>query len=131
MVLPMALPMTEKELQRIVNLNSDERLAYSFKEFSSTQKIWILTDEHGCMMLNTDDEDCIPVWPTAAFAQKWAVDEWKNCKAESINLTRWFSHWSQGLSDDEIAIVVFPNEQEEGVVFYPDEFEHQLKKTKS
>lgn len=127
----MTSSITAQELQRIVKLNSDKRLAYSFKEILSSQEIWILTDEHGCMMLNTDDEDCIPVWPNSVFAQQWAVGEWKGCKAESINLSRWFSHWTQGLLDDEIAIVVFPNEQEEGVVFYPDEFEQQLKKIKS
>lgn len=122
----MTSSITAQELQRIINLNTDKRLAYSFKEIKSTQEIWILTDEHGCMMLNTDDEDCIPVWPNAVFAQQWIAGDWKNCKAESISLARWFSHWTPGLLDDDIAVVVFPSEQEEGVVFYPDEFEQQL-----
>ncbi|MEZ8385642.1 DUF2750 domain-containing protein, partial [Vibrio splendidus] len=28
----------------------------------------------------------------------------------------------------ELAVVVFPNEQEEGVILFPDEFDFELKK---
>ena len=95
------------------------------------RQIWILTDEHGCVMLNTEDEDCVPVWPHQELAEQWATGEWENCKAEAISLNKWHSRWTYGLEDDELAVVVFPNQNEEGVVLFPDEFDFELKKQAS
>jgi hypothetical protein len=78
-------------------------------------------------MLNTEDEDCVPVWPNQEFAQAWATGEWQTCKPEAISLSKWHSRWTIGLADDELALVIFPNESEEGVVVYPDEFDAELK----
>jgi len=118
----------QKSLQNIVNLSDEERVKYFFKEVSQLKAIWILTDEHGCVMLNTEDEDCIPVWPSQNTAELWINKEWINCKAESISLNKWYSRWTQGLMDDELAVVVFPNTNEQGIVLYPDELEVELRK---
>ena len=117
-----------KELQKILNTNAEERLAYTLKQINEDNTVWILTDEHGCVMLNTEDEDCVPVWPLEAFAQSWATGEWSECKALSISLNKWKSRWTQGLIDDDLAVVVFPSENEEGIVLFPDEFEEELLK---
>ncbi len=112
----------------ILNLDDEQRARYFFKEAVIQNQVWILKDEHGCVMLNTEEEDCIPVWPNQEFAQAWATEEWQTCVAESISLNKWFSRWSQGLEEDQLAIVVFPNQAEQGLVFYPDELEVELRK---
>lgn len=118
----------ENSLQKIINLGDEDRVKYFLKEVCEHQTIWILTDEHGCVMLNTEDEDCVPVWPSKETAELWINEEWNTCKAESISLNKWYSRWTQGLMDDELAIVVFPNTNEQGVVLYPDELEIELRK---
>ncbi|MFC1235834.1 DUF2750 domain-containing protein [Vibrio sp. F74] len=124
--------MTDKldsgKLKEINNMDADQRMKYCIKEIASSRCVWILKDEHGCVMLNTDDEDCVPVWPNEEFATEWATGEWEHCTAESISINKWHSRWTRGLEDDELAIVVFPNINEEGVVLYPDEFDFELKK---
>ncbi|MDV7102977.1 DUF2750 domain-containing protein [Vibrio sp. TH_r3] len=112
----------------INNLDAEQRLKYCIKEIATNRQVWILTDEHGCVMLNTEDEDCVPVWPSQAFAAEWSTGEWENCVAESISVAKWHSRWTHGLADDELAIVVFPNIDQEGVVLFPDEFDFELKK---
>ena len=92
------------------------------------QEIWILADEHGCIILKTEDEDCVPVWPNEEFSQRWATDEWQHCKAEVISLSKWYSHWSTSLADDELALVTFPNQDNQGLVLFPEEFEEALLK---
>ena len=77
-------------------------------------------------MLNTADEDCVPVWPNKEFAQSWATGEWAACQPVSVDLDTWFSRWIPGLIDDELAIVAFPNNNDEGQVLFPDEFEYEL-----
>ena len=117
-----------EEIAKIEKYDVQQRLNYLVKTVVAYKEIWILTDEHGCVMLNSEDEDCIPVWPNKEFAISWATGDWQGFKAESIALTKWHSHWTTGLEEDEIAIVAFPNKQEEGLVLYPEEFDSLLKK---
>ena len=114
-------------IEKFEQLTDEERLTYLLKESVTNNKLWILTDEHGCMMLNTEEEDCIPVWPTEALAQQWINDDWQHCKAEAISLNKWFSRWTQGLMDDDLAIVIFPSQTQQGLILSPDEFEFELK----
>lgn len=115
-------------VKTIEDYNDEKRLTYLVQQVIANKEIWILADEHGCVMLNTEDEDCVPVWPNEEFAQRWATDEWQECRAEVISLAKWDSHWTPGLSDDELALVVFPNQDNQGLVLYPDEFESALQK---
>lgn len=116
------------QIAEIAAYDEEKRMQYSIKTMVAERQIWILTDEHGCVMLNTEDEDCVPVWPNEEFATQWATGDWQECKAEAISLNKWHSRWTHGLADDELAVVVFPNQQEEGVVLFPDEFDFELKK---
>ena len=115
-------------IAKIQGYDAEKRLSYLLKEVTTQRQIWILTDEHGCVMLNTEDEDCVPVWPNAEFAQAWATGEWAECKAEAISIAKWQSRWTNGLLDDELALVIFPNQAEDGLVLFPDEFDMELQK---
>jgi len=109
-------------------MNAEQRVHFLINTVIETNKIWILKDEYGCVMLNSEDEDCVPVWPTEQSAQLWATDEWKDCQPEAISLNKWCSRWTHGLLDDDLAVVIYPDENELGMVLYPDEFEVKLKK---
>lgn len=125
------MALEQHQIDEISRYDEEKRLKYSVKTMVQERQIWILTDEHGCVMLNTEDEDCVPVWPNQEFAEQWATGEWDHCKAEAISLNKWHSRWTYGLEDDELAVVVFPNQNEEGVVLFPDEFDFELKKQAS
>ena len=34
---------------------------YLFKQLYLNKELWILSDSHGCVMLNSDDEDCVRI----------------------------------------------------------------------
>ncbi|MCL9774445.1 DUF2750 domain-containing protein [Vibrio methylphosphonaticus] len=125
------MALEQNQIEEIARYDEEKRLKYSVKTMVQERQIWILTDEHGCVMLNSEEEDCVPVWPNEEFALQWATGEWSECKAESISLNKWHSRWTMGLEDDELAVVVFPNQNEEGVVLFPDEFDFELKKQAS
>ncbi|MCG9624022.1 DUF2750 domain-containing protein [Vibrio mediterranei] len=122
------MALEQLQIDEISSYDEEKRLKYSVKTMVQERQIWILTDEHGCVMLNTEDEDCVPVWPHQELAEQWATGEWDHCKAEAISLNKWHSRWTYGLEDDELAVVVFPNQNEEGVILFPDEFDFELKK---
>ncbi|BCL70087.1 conserved hypothetical protein [Vibrio nigripulchritudo MADA3029] len=127
----MSKQLDQEQIETINRYNTEQRLKYCIKEVVANREIWILTDEHGCVMLNTEDEDCVPVWPNQEFAQAWATGDWEECKPEAISINKWHSRWTYGLEDDELSVVVFPNDNEEGVILYPEEFDFELKKQAS
>lgn len=118
----------QNKLNEINNMDAEQRLQYCIKEIVAHRQVWILKDEHGSVMLNTDEEECVPVWPSEQFAAEWATGDWQGCTPESISLNKWHSRWTQGLEEDELSIVVFPNSAEEGVILFPDEFDFELRK---
>ena len=114
-------------INNINQFTPEQRLAYLVKESVLNKQLWILTDQDGCVMLNTEDEDCTPVWPSETFAQAWATGDWCACEAKAIDLKTWHSRWTRGLEDDDVAVAVFPSENEEGLVISAQEFDFELK----
>ncbi len=107
-------------------MDAEKRMQYLVEQVRNHGVIWILTDQHGAVMLNTDDEDGVPVWPAKEFAEQWATGEWSDCEPMAISLNDWRSRWTPGLEDDELSVVVFPLEGEEGLVLYPEELDEAL-----
>ena len=125
----MPSPIDAAMFDSISKYDTDKRYKYLLKEAVTTGEIWILTDKHGCVMLNSEDDDCVPIWPNKEFAQAWATGEWSECEAESISLQKWLSSWTSGLEEDDLAIAIFPNQDEEGLVVYPDELDYELRQS--
>jgi len=123
----MSAALTEQQIKDIQKLDAQKRYQYLIKEVVKNRTIWLLVDEHGCVMLNSEDEDCVPVWPNEEFARAWATEEWAHCQPEPISLAKWHSRWTHGLEDDELALVIFPDQNSEGLIFFPDEFDFELK----
>lgn len=118
-----------QELDQVLSMSADKRYIYLLKEVSLKQQVWILTDEHGCVILNNEDEDFVPVWPAQEFAQYWATGDWSECIPKAIPLRDWLSRWTKGLEGDEVNVAVFPNPDEEGLIMSPDEFDNDLRKS--
>lgn len=119
---------TTQDVDAILKMNEEQLFSHFVTEAVTQQKIWILTDHYGCVMLNTEDEDCVPVWPDQSLAEAWATDEWSECKAEAIPLKKWHSHWTPGLEEDGFAVVVCPVEGQDGIVIYADDLDKSLTK---
>ena len=114
-------------LAQIEQFTPEQRLKYLLKEVLSHQQIWILTDDDGCVMLNSDDEDCAPVWPSQELAQAWATGEWQDCQPKAISLQKWHSHWTSGLEDDDVYVAVSPSQDQEGLIISSQELDFELK----
>ncbi|QSX34681.1 DUF2750 domain-containing protein [Shewanella avicenniae] len=113
------------------HMTPEQRYQYLVEQTKANKELWIIQDDDGCVMLTTDDEDCIPVWPSEAAALQWTKDEWQDCRPLSISLSDWLERWVPGMEDDELFVAVFPLEDDLGVVVPPHELESQFKpKTK-
>jgi len=120
-----------KSLAQITALTPEGRYDYLVEQVKEHKEIWTLQDNDGCVMLTTEDEDCIPMWPSEEAAALWAVDEWQDCQPLSIPLNEWEERWVSGMEDDELLVAVFPVQDDLGVVVQPWELQQRLQpKTK-
>ena len=115
-----------EQYQQTLKLDANQRLKYLFKTMMAEKQVWLLVDDIGCVMLNTEDEDCVPIWPSEQFAQGWATGEWQHCQPKCIKLNEWQQRWIPGLIEDDLSVAVFPNENEEGMVMFADEFDYEF-----
>ncbi|NQZ31134.1 MAG: DUF2750 domain-containing protein [Oceanospirillaceae bacterium] len=114
--------------QHLTDYTAEQRFQYFIEQAVATKEVWILTDEEGCVMLNTEEEECVPVWPSFDSAQAWATGDWKHCEAEAVPLKTWQLRWSEGLEQDGFYVVVFPLEEQEGSVIHPQDLDGDFRK---
>ena len=118
--------LTADDLNKLSLLNAEQRYDYFIQAVADLEKIWILVDEEGFVLVDADDERCIPVWPHAELAEQWISGDWAQCLAQAVDIATWLDKWTSGLDGDELAIAVFPHAQEPGVVIGPEEFAETL-----
>lgn len=108
-------------------MSSQQSYPLFLTQVKAQLEIWILVDEHGCMLLNDEDEDCVPIWANKKDALVWATGDWQACQAKSISIQDWLNKWSIGLSDDDVCIAVNPAIGEKSLVLFPDIFDQDLR----
>ena len=114
------------DLNMAMMSGSTQRTQYFVEQINTSQKIWLLTDDDGAVMLTTEDDDCIPVWPNQEAAALWQNDDWQDCELIAISVQDWKARWTKGMQADNLCIAVFPIPGEDGLVVLPDEFERLL-----
>ncbi|MDN3651044.1 DUF2750 domain-containing protein [Reinekea marina] len=112
--------------QHLEQLDSQERYEYLVETALEQQEIWILSDNKGFVLLNSEDGDCLPIWPHKECAQQWVHGDWKACEPQSIDLNAWQTRWVPGLTEDQVVVAVFPNRQEEAIVVNPSDIDDDL-----
>lgn len=115
-----------KSIADINAMTPEARYDYMIEQIKQEQVIWTLQDTDGCVMLTTEEEDCIPMWPSEESAELWAVDDWKDCQPLAIPLNEWQERWVPGMEEDDLFVAVFPMQQDLGVVVPPYEVNERL-----
>ncbi len=112
----------------LLTMSAQQRADAMVKHILQQKEVWVLTDDDGCVMLTTDDEDGVPVWPTHKMAELWATDEWESCRPMAISLRDFHERWISGLTSDNLLVMLCPVPGEDGEVVSPEEFVQLLSK---
>ncbi|GGZ01402.1 MAG: hypothetical protein PWP74_529 [Shewanella sp.] len=121
----------ETSTKKTPKMSPDKRFDYMIEQVREKKELWVLHDDNGCVMLTTEDEDCIPVWPSEEAAREWAQEDWQDCQPLSVSLWDWQERWTPGMADDDLLVAVFPLVDDLGVVVSPYEFDETLSPKKS
>lgn len=122
---------TVKTFAEAAGMTPEARYDYLVEQIKQHKVLWTLQDQDGCVMLTTEDEDCIPMWPTEEAAESWAVDDWKECQTLAIPYDEWHERWVPGMEDDDLFVAVFPVQDDLGVVIPPYELDQRLQTKQS
>jgi hypothetical protein len=111
----------QNQLNRLGEMSADQRFEHFLETVNEEGELFILCDDDGFVLVRSDDEECIPVWPDSDSAAAWATDEWEGCEPMGIDLDSWLDRWTPGLEGDKLNIVVHPMGENEVVVSTPAE----------
>lgn len=107
-------------------LSANERHDYFVEKILEGGKVWTLGSDRGMVMMSSDGEECLPVWPHPDFAAAWASDDWSDCEPVPVELDAWLERWLPGMQSDEVVLAIFPGSGEDTMVVDPGELEETL-----
>ena len=91
----MSYELSDTERNAALQLNADYRFDHFISKLVEHEELFVLTDEHGVMMLTTEEEDCIPVWPHPDYAKAWAEGEGPSAnRSPSPSRCGWIAGWT-------------------------------------
>ncbi|BES73161.1 DUF2750 domain-containing protein [Marinobacter nanhaiticus D15-8W] len=102
--------MSSEPLETILELDGEERFDYFLDNVLEEREIWILVnqDNHFLKIVSEDDGIAyLPVWPSAAFAAKYAEGA-DGLTPRNLSLPEFFKKWVPGLQKDGLEVGVFP-----------------------
>jgi hypothetical protein len=109
----------------------EDRLAYVLDSVIANKSVWGLMGEEGWILVTSDEDTCLPIWPNEHLAMAWSMAESPNAKPKEIDLEDWQNAWLPGMNKNGTSILVCPFEDEsestllsaEQLILYMDESE--------
>lgn len=113
--------LSSEDFAAIRGLSAEARQDYLVGAAVQDESVWILSSDQGMVMMSSDGEQCLPIWPHPDFAAEWATGDWGDCSPDAVDLQSWQERWLPGMEADGVAVAVFPATDEETVVMDPRE----------
>lgn len=109
-------PLTDTERNAALQLNADYRYDHFISKVAQHGLLWVLKNEQGLLLLKDEEDTCLPVWPHPDYAQTWVQGELAAYEPQSITLEIFLERWADGLTQDGVALAVFPLADAPGTV---------------
>jgi hypothetical protein len=108
---------TQTELAALEEISPAERLNYFLTRAMEAEEIWVLGNEYGWVMNESDDTEILPVWPYNVLAQACAQGDWEANNPDSVSLEHFVYNLLPQLSERDIHIEIMPSSTQKGLVF--------------
>ncbi|WP_199611165.1 DUF2750 domain-containing protein [Flocculibacter collagenilyticus] len=114
--------LTDKQVEVINNMSDETRYEYIVSQAKQHQKIWTLSDEKGCLLINTGEEQCLAIFSHKQLATTWAAIDHPECTPLEIELSAFLNAWVVGMENDGFQLAIQPNVAGESLIATPSEF---------
>lgn len=116
------LELSEKQIEVINNMSDETRYEHIVNQAKNNQKIWTLSDDKGCLLVDTGEEKCLVVFSHQQLAQAWAEVDHAGCTALEIALPVFLDKWLPGMEKDGFHLAIQPNLEGESILASAPEF---------
>lgn len=100
---------SEAQISEWGQQNEEQRFELFLGLTVKHKQVWALSDDEGCLIVDSEGEQLLPVWPLEVFAAAAAVAEWEGLSPLAISLEDWQEKWLPGMENDVIDVAVFPD----------------------
>jgi hypothetical protein len=100
---------SEEEFRSALNLNPADRYEHFIRKVAAWAESWTLRGRGG--FVSAEDQDgatLLPIWPHELYAQRCAVRDWADAKAEMIPLGTLLATWIPRMQQEHMKFAVFP-----------------------
>ncbi|MEP4891841.1 MAG: DUF2750 domain-containing protein [Aliiglaciecola sp.] len=109
--------LSTEEFITISKLQPEARFEYAISRMIESKELWGLFGENGWLLLQAEEDACLPIWPSESFAKAWEKNDFPDCNPKQITLDDWLQQWLPGMEKNGTLILVFPlSEDEEGIM---------------
>ncbi|GGF80495.1 DUF2750 domain-containing protein [Alteromonas lipolytica] len=116
-----------EQAQHESQLPARERAELLIDRVLENQFIWGLMGTEGWVMVDSETQTCLPLWPDEASVAFWQRKDLPDSKPQAIPLQEFTATWLPGLKKNQIAVMLFPSGSlREGIVTSADELLLQL-----
>jgi hypothetical protein len=115
--------LNQEEFDRALTLPGDERYRYFVSKVVDFDEVWTLKGPDGFVLFATDEDGrcrCLPFWPHPDHAAALAVDMWRDCEPERIDLESFLTNWLPGMTTDNLKVAVFPTPLGTSIIVEPE-----------
>lgn len=89
-------------------MQSEDRLVYVLDSVVSNGLVWGLMGDEGWVLVTSNEDTCLPIWPSESLAQDWAQAEFPNAKPAQISLDDWQGSWLPGMDKNGTLVLICP-----------------------
>ncbi len=118
--------LTDQERNAIEQMDNDQRFHFLLQQCQRSHCLWTLRSQEGGVLMSADDEDCMPIWPSEALAQLFAVGDWQDAEPYKIDLAAFRARWLPGLAKDGICLLLFPNLHDQALLLTANELAEEI-----
>jgi hypothetical protein len=93
---------------------AEQRYQQFLEQIAAGGDLWVLSDGESFALLNSEGEECLPLWADEASARQWSNDP--ALAPRQVPMADWFERWVPGLGNDNILVAVNPGESGDAVV---------------
>lgn len=111
--------LNDKEFESILKLDGAKRYQHLIGRVTDWEAVWGLRGADGwCAAADGAGHSAFPIWPHPRYAQRCAVDDWRDAAPAAIPIEDFVEEWLPNMAQEELLIAVFPTPSD-AAVFVP------------
>ena len=118
---------SQKQIDAIIKLPTPKRYSHFIKKVVGWQRLWGLYNDGWAMLESEEGQPVFPLWPEKEYAELCISGDWKQFKAEPIELEEVLESLIPMLRDRKVLPGVFYTMKDGSINATVDELERDLR----